>query len=181
MNGIHPKLKTLATPVGDLTFLPGNPRQGTVPAVVRSYERFGQRKPIIATKDGTVIAGNHQLLAARELGWDKIAVIFTDDDDATARAFALADNHTSDLGTYDDDLLAEMLSYVSDTPDLLAATSYTDKDLKKLLGELDVGDTSAQLGELEYRVQIICDNEVQQAELLARFEEEGFKVQGVIV
>ena len=114
-------LTTLAYPIEKLKHLDGNPRKGNVEAVKKSYEKFGQRKPIVATKDGEVISGNHQLAAARELGWNKIAVVFTDDDELTAKAFALADNRTADLGTYDDDLLADMLGSVSSDLELLEA------------------------------------------------------------
>lgn len=121
---IAEQLRSLAVPVADLKTMPGNPRKGDIEAVKRSYERFGQRKPIVALLDGTVIAGNHQLLAARALGWDQIAVVRVDDDEMTAKAFALADNHTSDLGTYDDLALAEMLAEVATDLDLLIATGY---------------------------------------------------------
>ena len=123
----------LLADIDTLHELPGNPRQGNVEAVALSYERFGQRKPIVARRDGTVIAGNHQLKAAKQLGWSKIAVVWVDDDDETASAFALADNRTADLGSYDEDLLAELLSRVEDL-DLLAATGYTQEDIDKLLG-----------------------------------------------
>ena len=103
-------LMPLATPISDLRTMPGNPRKGDVEAVKRSYDRFGQRKPIVALPDGTFIAGNHQLLAARALGWKEIAVVRVDDDDQTAKAFALADNRTSDLGSYDDEALADRKS-----------------------------------------------------------------------
>jgi DNA modification methylase len=135
---IHDDLKHLARPVGDLKLLPGNPRKGDVEAVKRSYERFGQRKPIVALPDGTVIAGNHQLLAARALGWEEIAVVTSDDDEQTAKAFALADNRTSDLGHYDNEALAELLANVAVDPELLLATGYTDADLEALIGEIDV-------------------------------------------
>jgi DNA modification methylase len=105
--------------------------------VKRSYERFGQRKPIVARPDGTVIAGNHQFLAAKALGWDEMAVVFVDDDDQTAKAFALADNRTSDLGTYDSDALAELLADVAVDPELLLATGYTQADLDALIGEIE--------------------------------------------
>ena len=140
---IHDDLKHLARPVGDLKLLPGNPRKGDVEAVKRSYERFGQRKPIVALPDGTVIAGNHQLLAARALGWEEIAVVTSDDDEQTAKAFALADNRTSDLGSYDSDALAELLADVAVDPDLLLATGYKQSDLDDLLlaiEPLDIGD-----------------------------------------
>ena len=131
-------LKPLAYPVDKLQHLDGNPRVGNVEAVAKSYDKFGQRKPIVATKDGTVISGNHQLAAAKQLGWDKIAVLFTDDDELTAKAFALADNRTSDLGTYDDDFLADMLGSVASDLDMLEATSFTEKDLFNLIGNTDI-------------------------------------------
>lgn len=95
---IHADLVPLAVPLDILESLPGNPRRGDVAAVVRSYAEFGQRKPIVARRrgGGVVIAGNHQLAAARELGWDEIAVVWVDDDEVRAKAFALADNRTAE-------------------------------------------------------------------------------------
>ena len=84
-------------------------------AVAESYATFGQRKPIVARREGkggVVIAGNHQLEAARELGWEKIPVVWVEDDDITAKALALADNRTADLGSYDDSDLLAMLQTV---------------------------------------------------------------------
>jgi ParB-like chromosome segregation protein Spo0J len=118
-------LRPLAQPIDLLKLLPGNPRRGDVEAVMRSYDRFGQRKPIVARRDGTVIAGNHQLQAAQRLGWSHIAVVWTDDDDLTAKAFALADNRTADLGAYDDADLRALIESVAIDPELLAAASYS--------------------------------------------------------
>jgi site-specific DNA-methyltransferase (adenine-specific) len=102
--------------------------------VKRSLQRFGQRKPIVAREDGTVTAGNHTLLAARELGWTEIAVVGTDDDDATAKAYALADNRTSALGSFDVGDLAAMAAEVhAFDPELLEAASFTEADLNALL------------------------------------------------
>lgn len=137
---IHDDLKHLARPVGDLKLMPGNPRKGDVEAVKRSYERFGQRKPIVALPDGTVIAGNHQLLAARALKWPDIAVIVVDDDELKAKAFSLADNRTSDLGTYDTEALAELLLEVSVDTDLLLDTGYDEKFLESLLKPIVIDD-----------------------------------------
>lgn len=123
-------LRSLAFPVASLKLLPGNPRRGDVDAVARSYERFGQRKPIVARRsDMTVIAGNHQLQAAQRLGWTHVAVVWTDDDDLTAKAYALADNRTADLGSYDDASLAALLADVSIDPSLFVATGYSLDDL----------------------------------------------------
>jgi ParB-like chromosome segregation protein Spo0J len=130
-------LASLARPINDLHALPGNPRKGDIEAVMRSYERFGQRKPIVALRDGTVIAGNHQLEAARLLGWSEIAVVFVDDDEMTAKAYALADNRVADLGTYDPLNLAAMLDEVSLDEELLIATGYSPADVARLIGEIE--------------------------------------------
>jgi hypothetical protein len=80
-----------------------------VDAIAKSYAKFGQRKPIVVRKmgdgpngpTGQVIAGNHQLQAAKQLGWSHIAAIFVEDDEATARAYAIADNRTAELAEWD--------------------------------------------------------------------------------
>lgn len=134
---IADNLLPLATPLDQLRFLDGNPRRGDVDAVARSLERFGQLKPIVARADGTVIAGNHTLMAAKQLGWTELAVVRTDHDDATAKAFALADNRTSELGTYDEQALLDMLNEVNEVdPSLLAAASFASTDLDDLLARL---------------------------------------------
>jgi len=155
---IAPGLEDLLHPVADLTELPGNPRRGDVEAVKRSYERFGQRKPIVVRRDGkqtVVVAGNHQLKAAQELGWESIAVVFADDlTDDEARGFALADNRVADLGGYDDSDLLALLEQVDDT-DLLAVTGYAETDIIDLrrLSEFDpmgsIDDLLGEVGELD--------------------------------
>jgi DNA modification methylase len=147
--GIAPDLVGLAVELELLDPLDGNPRRGDVDAVARSYGEFGQRKPIVArhTHDGRgeVLAGNTQLAAAKQLGWPAIAVVWVDDDDLRAKAFALADNHTAELGSYDTVALAEMVGLVAADAELLGATSYTAADLAELnararQGRTDVDD-----------------------------------------
>ncbi len=139
---IADNIKALEIPIDNLTLLDKNPRKGNVEAVKRSYETFGQLKPVVArrqkpTKDGfptgVVIAGNHQLKAARELGWPTIAVVWTDMDAKTAKAFSLADNRTSDLGSYDKHVLIELLHDLENETALLAATGYDEKAIKMLI------------------------------------------------
>ena len=136
----------LAAPVAKLKLMPGNPRRGNVDAVAASLEAFGQRKPVVALRDGTVIAGNHTLQAAARMGWDKIAVVWVDDDDATAKAYSLADNRTAELGGYDDSLLADLIAEVAEADEaLLATTAWTTDDLDELLDRL--GDDTPPQGD----------------------------------
>ena len=127
-------LQPLATDITTLTPMPGNPRRGDITAIAKSLKAFGQRKPIVANKDRTVLAGNHTLAAAITLGWTQVAVVFVDDDSTTAKAFALADNRTVDLGDYNNEALAALIADVRDTDkELLAATSWSDTDLIRIL------------------------------------------------
>lgn len=98
-----------------------------------SLRRFGQQKPIVVqASTGNVVAGNHLVRAARSLGWTEIAANVVEIDDATATAFMLADNRTSDLGRYDDTLLAAILADAAAT-DNLAATGYDADDVAALV------------------------------------------------
>jgi DNA modification methylase len=132
---INADLQALATPIHELELLPGNPRRGDVEAVRRSLLTFGQRKPIVVRRDDkVVIAGNHTLQAARQLGWHEIAVVWVDDDETTSKAFALADNRTADLGTYDEQALADLIGQVgSIDPELLEASGWDAQSVQDLL------------------------------------------------
>ncbi len=145
-NKIHPSLQSMAVNVDELELLDRNPRVGNIDAIMASYEEFGQVKPIVAKKndDGTstVIAGNHQLQAAMELGWDKIAVVYLDADDKRAIAFALADNRTMELGYTEPDMLAGLITEISDVyPELLEQLEWDEFELAAYEQEAIVENT----------------------------------------
>jgi DNA modification methylase len=103
-------LAALKVPIGSLRPYGRNPRRGDVAAIRRSLEAHGQYRPLVArTGTGEVLAGNHTLAAALELGWQEIAATFVDVDDDEAARIVLVDNRTADLGVYDDGALAELL------------------------------------------------------------------------
>jgi hypothetical protein len=151
-------LQTLAVPVANVIEGPGNPRRGDVEAIARSYRIFGQRKPLVGRQTGEdehghpvgyIEAGNHGLKAVRdELGWSHVAVVWVDEDETTAKAFALADNRTSDLGDYDRELLLIQLQDVADaaSEELLSATSYSSDDIEALMRQMGVlSDESSEV------------------------------------
>jgi ParB-like chromosome segregation protein Spo0J len=136
----------LAEPIDLLSPLPGNPRRGDVEAIAASLAAFGQRKPIVANADGTILAGNHTMLAARSLGWPQVAVVRVDDDPLTATAYSLADNRTAELGDYDDRALAVLIGEVHESDaGLLAATGWTGDDLQQLLDRLAASDVTSPI------------------------------------
>jgi DNA modification methylase len=105
--------------IEDLTLDPRNARthsQKNLDAIATSLTKFGQRKPIVITSDGVVLAGNGTLEAAKSLKWDHIDVTITpeDWDIDTARAYALADNRTAELAEWDEAVLAQQLLELHD-------------------------------------------------------------------
>lgn len=123
-DGIHESLVHMAVDIDALVPLHNNPRHGDVEAIMSSYLEFGQIKPIVIrpNDDGTatVIAGNHQLEAARRLGWNKIAAVQYDVDDTRAMAFAIADNRTMELGYTEPEMLNEVILELADVyPELI--------------------------------------------------------------
>jgi ParB-like chromosome segregation protein Spo0J len=100
--------------IGKLQHDPDNARKHSernIKAIAGSLETFGQRKPIVATAAGVVIAGNGTLEAARSLGWTEIEVAYTPAGWTweQARSFALADNRTAELAEWDSEKLAAQL------------------------------------------------------------------------
>jgi hypothetical protein len=122
-------LKSLAVPMKNLKLAESNPRVGDVEAIKRSYERFGQRKPIVAHKKTKhIIAGNHQFQAAQELGWSEIAVVWVDDDAETATAYSVADNRIGQLGEWNVEELVAAFEEMSPTD--LASVGFTEIDVE---------------------------------------------------
>ncbi len=111
---IHPELRHLATPLDSLTPDPINARlhdSRNIESIARSLQHYGQRTPIVVRREGRIILkGNGTAEAARSLGWTQIAAVFVDDDDATAAGYAIADNRTAELATWDVDQLDRTLS-----------------------------------------------------------------------
>lgn len=106
------KIETRA--IKSLTPDPQNARthsQRNLDAIKTSLDKFGQRKPIVITPEGVVLAGNGTLEAAKALGWSEITVALTpaDWDYATAKAYALADNRSAELAEWDTSVLASQL------------------------------------------------------------------------
>lgn len=120
--------------VDDLATFSGNPRRGAVEAIAKSLEKHGQYRPIVVNagthtgRPNEVLAGNHTLLAARQLGWDQIDVSIIDVNENTARSIVAADNRLADLGDYDDSALFELLSSLDD----LDGTGYSNGELEAL-------------------------------------------------
>lgn len=133
---IADSLRPLAVAIASLRSDPRNlkqhpPRQ--LAALRTSLERFGQLKPIVVRReDRTVAAGNGLLAAATALGWSEIAAVVEGLAEREARAYALTDNRSAELATWDQEGLAAALQ----DEDLgLDAALWNEDELDALLDE----------------------------------------------
>jgi len=139
---LAPTLDVEVAEVEDLVEDPRNARRHTprnLDSIAGSLDRFGQQKPIVVHRD-VVIAGNGTLAAARTLGWTRLAVVRLPDDwdEAEVRAFAIADNRTSDLATWDYEELVASLGGIDDE-DLIKASGFTADEYDDLIAKLQEG------------------------------------------
>jgi DNA modification methylase len=106
------KIETLQ--IKDLTPDPQNARQHddkNLKAIQGSLKEFGQRKPIVITEAGVIVAGNGTVEAAKRLGWTKIDAVRVPGDwtPEQTKAFALADNRTAELAAWNTETLTAQL------------------------------------------------------------------------
>lgn len=126
--------------IAELELDPANVRRhdaSNLDAIRGSLKRFGQQKPIVVNEKGVVIAGNGTLTAARSLGWDRIKIVRTELMGSEATAFAIADNRTAELATWDDGALVEQLSALElEDGALLEAAGFSSKELEGMVDDL---------------------------------------------
>jgi ParB-like chromosome segregation protein Spo0J len=173
-------LETVDLPVADLDPHPRNAKTHDIPLLRDSLRRFGQyraivvRKPAGRRKRHQILAGHGTWRAAREEQWEKIACHVIDVDDESALRILAVDNRATELGGYNDQALAELLSALPD----LETTGYTQKDLDKLVDSLtqDTGDQDID-DDLPARFGVVVDvpDEAAQARVMEAIVALGFE------
>jgi hypothetical protein len=128
--------------VDSLKYDPNNVRLHTdrnVEVVKASYARFGQQRPILISEDGTVVAGNCQLAAARSLGWEEIQVQVTSLKDAREiKAYAIADNRTHEFGEWDFKGLSVQLKDLEDVDFDFDSVGFDEAEINRIFETADV-------------------------------------------
>lgn len=114
---------------------PENPRIGDVDAIVDSIQVNGVYRPLyVQQSTGHILGGNHTFAALRRLGATHVPVQYVDVDDDRARRILAVDNKASDLGTYDNQALLDLLQSLDSD---LTGTAYTEDDLADLIIDLE--------------------------------------------
>jgi ParB-like chromosome segregation protein Spo0J len=175
---------------GELHESPSNPRQ-------ISDERFAALKyaldqdpemmaarPIIATPDGEVVAGNMRLRAALELGWESVPVFIAELDEARKREWMLRDNN--EYGEWVPEELAALLKEHADTAGDMELLGFASDDIDAIVRNaakgagIGAGASGDPPPPEVWGVVVECESESQQAELLERLDLEGFNVRALL-
>lgn len=178
-------LRPLAVPVDAVHLDPVNARTGhAVDRIAGSLDQYGQRAAIVANRrqGGKIEKGNGTYQAARQLGWQYIAVVWVEDDPGEAAGFAVADNRTGDLSYWDFEALT---SAVEAAEFAGAYTGFDEGELDALLKEIE-DETPETPEEREqtppapsYGVLVSCVDLAHQDEVFNDLKEAGYTVQMV--
>lgn len=133
-------LLIIDVPISDLKYDDKNARKHNarnLATIRESLTRFGQRKPVVALVNNMVIAGNGTLEVAKELGWTHLSVAYCPADWTLtqARAYALADNRTSELGEWDVDNLADIIASFEDSEINIADLGFAPEEIREMMPE----------------------------------------------
>tara|TARA_B100000900_G_C20549326_1_gene704047 strand:+ start:788 stop:1414 length:627 start_codon:yes stop_codon:yes gene_type:complete len=137
------KSETQSAQLTDFTPDPQNLNQGTERgsyALERSLRDYGFARPIVADKNGTILAGNHAFQKAGEIGLSNVRVVETSGDeiiihkrvdlnaaDPKARMVALADNRTTEINlSWDPAGFDDLMSQTLDVQNFFAETEIND-------------------------------------------------------
>ena len=134
---INEHLRQLVRPIGWFKPDPQNARKHdnrNIKAISDSLREFGQVKPVVCLTDGTVIAGNGTLSAARLLGWNELAAVLFSDV-SKAKQYAIADNRTAELAEWDEVVLRSTLKELNDSGVDLSTIGF-DLDVVKVMFEV---------------------------------------------
>jgi len=178
---INPQLEPLCVPLASLHEDQRNAKKHTpknLTRIKRSLRKFGMQKPIVVVKcrchllageHAFILAGNGTYRCAKQLGWDRLPRVEFEDA-ARARAYALADNRSSEGGGWNKDVLEELLAELDEQlPDFDPG----DVGFEDLFDSKD--DPGKALGALTYSVIADFDNETDQAQLLTELEARGLR------
>jgi DNA modification methylase len=127
-------------PIGELELDAKNPRLHSprqVRQIAHSIKTFGMNVPVLINRAGRVIAGHGRIMACQQLGRTEVPTIALEHlSETQIRAFMIADNRLTENSEWDERLLAEQLTELSEL----------DLDFT-----LDV--TGFEIGEIDLRVE----------------------------
>jgi hypothetical protein len=184
----HPPTELYWARIADLVLDPHNAKEHgerSLDALSESFLRFGQQGEIVVQRKTRIVgAGNGSVLAvAGRLGWQYIRVTLTDLEGAEFTAFCLAHNRTAEHNEWNWDLVGQQLKVIAEATGDISNLGWVAEELEPLIAEKEETrehvefnarkkPAAAEKDMMQYRVVVICENEIHQGELFRRLEHE---------
>lgn len=128
----HPALEPFLVDIDRVACHPENYNNGDVDAIVASVETDGFYNVIkVQASTGYIVAGNHSWMACKELGAEKIPVVYLDITDEVARRMLIKDNWIASLAKPDHGQMLALIERIN-TESGLYGTGVAETDLKNL-------------------------------------------------
>lgn len=118
---------------------------------------FLELRPVLATKEGRIYAGNQRYRAAQHLGWTEINAVITDIPEKLANERAIRDNN--EFGEWNNDELATILDEMEKAGTVLDTLGLDNfiEDFLKGMPDFQPASIDEQ-GRLDEKKPITCPN-----------------------
>src|SRR6267154_1947840 len=109
--------------------------QAAIDKVAASIHEFGWQQPIVVDSERVVVAGHVRLLAARQLGLEKVPVhVATELTPGQIKAFRLMDNRSHEESSWDMELLGPEIAELQALNVDVALAGFDAQEISKFLG-----------------------------------------------
>lgn len=194
-------------PLGQLLRRERNPKRHRLDELEGSFRRFGYTlPPMLDERDGKLVAGHGRidgLYARKQAGKAPPDGIHDRGDDwyipvlrgirfrdeKEALAYLLADNRLTEIGGYDEGVLAELVKDVALTSEGLEGTGWTEEEIEqRMRAEADrvLGDDAgsdedegapdqSERANVGFVVLIDCEDETHQLDTIGFLQDHGYK------
>lgn len=162
---------------------PKNPRVHSAQQVkhlAKLIQEYGWTMPILCDERDNILAGHGRMLAAHDLGYVEVPVIVARGwSKAQKRAYAIADNQSALLSSWDAELLRGELVDLREQGINLELAGFTREGLKGVF-PLSEEQRQAVQGEPHFEIVVTCTDEEHQRTLLEQWTEDGLKCRALI-
>ena len=113
-------MKITNVKIDDLRPFERNPKihpESQLKKLEHSISEFGWTNPVLATKEGMIVAGHARVEAAKRLNLSEVPVIYLDMPYEKAIAYVVADNRLAELAETDVEKLSDILNELIEIPD----------------------------------------------------------------
>lgn len=143
----HPALEPFLVDIDRVECHPENYNNGDVDAIVASIETDGFYNVIkVQASTGYIVAGNHSWLACKELGAEKIPVVYLDITDEVARRMLIKDNWIASLAKPDNGQMLALIERIN-TESGLYGTGVQEHDLETLRALTQITNEHDEFGQ----------------------------------